>query len=87
VPDWRWVTQTSSPNTLAHNTLPPAENGMWIDFDGLDSIMPMPKSSWHGANTRLGWLTAHGWHYLFIIEKVAPSTEGEEPTTHNQKEE
>jgi hypothetical protein len=82
MPDWRWVTQVShSPSP--GNVLPPTMNGMWLDFDGLDSVMPLPHGRYNGASTRLGWLTDQGWHYLFVAEQIDPTTLGEQqqPTT------
>jgi hypothetical protein len=88
MPDWRWVTQishTPSPGSV----LPPVQNGQWLDFDGLDSIMPLPHGRYNGANTRLGWLTDHGWHYVFVVEQIDPyamQRQGEyiQPTNHER---
>jgi hypothetical protein len=88
MPDWRWVTQikhTPSPGSV----LPPIENGQWIDFDGLDSIMPLPKGRYNGANTRLGWLTDTGWHFIFVVEQIDPTAgfpwPGEQQPTTNER--
>jgi hypothetical protein len=84
MPDWRWITQVShspSPN----NVLAPTLNGMWIDFDGLDSVMPLPPGRYNGANTRLGWLSYGNWHYIFVVEQIDPTLSGEQqPTTHER---
>ena len=85
MPDWRWVTQvqhTPSPGSV----LPPIQNGQWIDLDGLDSIMPLPRGRYNGANTRLGWLTDHGWHYVFVVEQIDPTMSGEQqqPTSNER---
>ena len=84
--DWRWVTQVQSVPSPG-NVLPPTTNGMWINFDSVDTIMPLTRHDYRGAHTRLGWLRDH-WHYIFVAEQIAPSTEGEN-TNHNnpQKEE
>lgn len=85
MPDWHFVTQVSSTPSPG-NWLPPVENGMWIDFDGLDQIMPLPAGRYRGANTRLGWLRDNGWHYIFVIEQIDPTVgPGEQqPTTHER---
>jgi hypothetical protein len=92
MPDWRWVTQVQhSPSP--GNVLPPTINGMWLDFDGLDSIMPLPSGRYNSANTRLGWLTDTGWHYIFVAEQIDPHdmddliplrAEQQQPTTHER---
>lgn len=82
MPDWRWVTQVQhSPSP--GNVLPPTMNGMWLDFDGLDSIMPLAPGRYNSARTRLGWLTDTGWHFLFVAEQIDPTAwSGEQqPTT------
>lgn len=73
MPDWRWVTQVSAPNTLAHSAIPRGELGMWVDLDGVDTITPLNART-SGASTRFGWMTNEGWHYLFIAEQVQPIT-------------
>lgn len=40
-------------------------------MDGVDSIMPY-DAPYHPAQTRLGWLTNEGWHYLFVAEQIVP---------------
>jgi hypothetical protein len=84
VPDWRWVTQVQhSPSP--GNVLPPTENGMWLDFDGLDQIMPL-NERYMKERTRLGWLRDNGWHYIFVAEQIDPTVgPGEQqPTTHER---
>jgi len=86
--DWRWVTEvkaTPSPG----GWLPPAINGMWINFSMLDQIMPLPAGRYSGARTRLGWFTHNGWIYIFVAEQIDPNKPlpgpGEQqPTTHER---
>lgn len=84
MPDWRWVTQVSAPNTLSHSTY--SENGMWIDLDGVDTIMLIPPGRVNGARSRIGWLTDMGWHYIFCAEQIDP-THPREANNNPQKEE
>jgi hypothetical protein len=83
--DWRWITQVSA-RIGAGGGLPPTENGMWLDFEGVEMIMPLPPGRIPGARTRLGWLTAHGWHFIFVAEQISPFDERSEqqPTTHER---
>lgn len=77
MPDWRWVTEIRSIPGV--RDLPPATNGLWVDFDGIDTIMPLPEGRYSGARTRLGWVVGHGsgWQFMFVTEQVQPITSQE----------
>ena len=77
MPDWRWVT---SVRNIPAAGAPQIIEGMWIDFDGLDQIMPLTAHDYRGAHTRLGWMTSEGWQHMLIAEAIMqpPGDKGEE---------
>lgn len=82
MPDWRFVTQVDAPGTFVGHT----SNGLWVDLDGVDTIMVIPPGRINGARSRLGWMTNIGWQFIFCAEQIDPTYPGE-ANNNPQKEE